>query len=409
MQKQFAQYVQKIRSHNISSGVKVGGIAILMLVVFGLGIGVGNGNLVISGNASQNGHLPNSLDYSSVNQLYQAIKTNYDGKLTEQQLIDGMKTGLAEATGDPYTEYFNAKDAKDFNAQLQGSFTGVGAELGQDSDKNLIVVAPIDGSPAAKAGLRAQDIILKIDGKSTAGMSIDDAVKKIRGEKDTKVTLDIFRNKSESISLTITRADIKVPSVTSKILDDNIGYLQITQFSDDTASLAQKAAQSFKDNNVKGVILDMRDNPGGLLDAAVHVSSIWLPEGKTILQEKRGGKVITTYKAEGNDILSGIPTTVLINSGSASAAEITAGALGDNKVATLIGEKSYGKGSVQQIQELQGGAEVKVTVARWYRPNGQNIDKKGIEPDQTVKMTDDDYKNGTDPQKDAAIAKLQGE
>jgi len=409
VQKQFAQYVQKIRSHNISSGVKVGGIAILMLVVFGLGIGVGNGNLVISGNASQNGHLPNSLDYSSVNQLYQAIKTNYDGKLTEQQLIDGMKTGLAEATGDPYTEYFNAKDAKDFNAQLQGSFTGVGAELGQDSDKNLIVVAPIDGSPAAKAGLRAQDIILKIDGKSTAGMSIDDAVKKIRGEKDTKVTLDIFRNKSESISLTITRADIKVPSVTSKILDDNIGYLQITQFSDDTASLAQKAAQSFKDNNVKGVILDMRDNPGGLLDAAVHVSSIWLPEGKTILQEKRGGKVITTYKAEGNDILSGIPTTVLINSGSASAAEITAGALGDNKVATLIGEKSYGKGSVQQIQELQGGAEVKVTVARWYRPNGQNIDKKGIEPDQTVKMTDDDYKNGTDPQKDAAIAKLQGE
>ena len=409
MQKQFAQYVQKIRSHNISSGVKVGGIAILMLVVFGLGIGVGNGSLVISGNASQNGHLPNSLDYSSVNQLYQAIKTNYDGKLTEQQLLDGMKAGLAEATGDPYTEYFNAKDAKDFNAQLQGSFTGVGAELGQDSDKNLIVVAPIDGSPAAKAGLRAQDIIVKIDGKSTAGMSIDDAVKKIRGEKDTKVTLDIFRNKSESISLTITRADIKVPSVTSKILDDNIGYLQITQFSDDTASLAQKAAQSFKDNNVKGVILDMRDNPGGLLDAAVHVSSLWLPEGKTILQEKRGGKVITTYKAEGNDILSGIPTTVLINSGSASAAEITAGALGDNKAATLIGEKSYGKGSVQQIQELQGGAEVKVTVARWYRPNGQNIDKKGIEPDQTVKMTDDDYKNGTDPQKDAAIAKLQGE
>lgn len=409
MQKQFAQYVQKIRSHRVSRGVKVGGVAVLMLVVFALGIGVGNGSLVISGVASQNGQLPNSLDYSSVNQLYQAIKTNYDGKLTEQQLLDGMKTGLAEATGDPYTEYFNAKDAKDFNAQLQGSFTGVGAELGQDGDKNLIVVAPIDGSPAAKAGLRAQDIIVKIDGKSTAGMSIDDAVKKIRGEKDTKVTLDIIRNKSEAISLTITRADIKVPSVTSKILDDNIGYLQITQFSDDTASLAQKAAQNFKDNNVKGVILDMRDNPGGLLDAAVHVSSLWLPEGKTILQEKRGGKVITTYKAEGNDILNGIPTTVLINSGSASAAEITAGALGDNKVATLIGEKSYGKGSVQQIQELQGGAEVKVTVARWYRPNGQNIDKKGIKPDQTVKMTDDDYKNGTDPQKDAAIAKLQGQ
>lgn len=405
MQKQFAQYVEKVRPQ-MSRGVKIGGWIISLLIVFVFGISVGNGSIVIGGAATQNGNLPGTLDYSSVNQLYQAIKTNYDGKLNEQQLLDGMKTGLAEATGDPYTEYFNAKDAKDFNNQLQGSFTGIGAELGQDADKNLVVIAPIDGFPAAKAGLRAQDVIAKIDGKSTAGMSIDDAVKKIRGEKNTKVTLDIIRDKSQALTFTITRADIKVPSVTSKILDNNIGYLQITQFSDDTAELARKAAQEFKDKQVSGVILDMRDNPGGLLDAAVQVSSLWVPQGKTVLQEKRGGKVINTYAATGDTVLAGIPTVALINSGSASAAEITAGALKDNKVATLLGEKSYGKGSVQQIQDLKDGSEVKVTVARWYRPNGDNIDKKGIEPDQTVKMTDEDYKAGIDPQKDAAIAKL---
>lgn len=408
MQKQVAQYVQKIHPR-ANRGVKIGLLSIAMLVVFTLGIGVGNGSIALSGMASQNGGLPNTLDYTSVNQLYHAIKTNYDGKLSEQQLLDGMKAGLAEATGDPYTQYFNAKDAKDFNDELQGSFTGIGASLGQDADKNLIVASPIDGFPAAKAGLRAQDIIVKIDGKSTSGMSIDDAVNKIRGKKDTKVTLDILRNKSESLTFTITRADIKVPSVNSKILDNNIGYIQITQFSDDTSDLAQTAAQKFKDAGVKGVILDMRDNPGGLLDAAVNVSSLWLPDGKTILQEKRGGKVINTYTANGDAVLRGIPTVVLINGGSASASEITAGALGDNNVATLIGEKSYGKGSVQQIQDLKDGAEVKVTVARWYRPNGQNIDKKGIQPNQTVKLTDDDYKQGLDPQKDAAIAKLLGQ
>ena len=182
--------------------------------------------------------------------------------------------------------------------------------------------------------------------------------------------------------------------------------MQITQFSDDTGTLAAQAAADFKAKGVKSVILDMRDNPGGLLSAAVDVSSLWLPEHETVLQEKRGGKVINTYQSEGNPVLNNVPTVVLINGGSASAAEITAGALHDNGAATLIGEKSFGKGSVQQITPLSNNEEIKVTVARWYRPNGENIDKKGITPDKVVKMTDDDYKNGTDPQKEAAIAKL---
>jgi carboxyl-terminal processing protease len=234
-------------------------------------------------------------------------------------------------------------------------------------------------------------------------MSTEDAVAKIRGPKDTEVKLRVLRDKKEDLNFTITRDDIKIPSVKSEILAGNVGYMQINQFGDDTADLARQAAQEFKDKNVNGVILDLRGNPGGLLDAAVDVSSLWLPEGTTILQEKRGGVVVSTSYAKGGDTLHGIKTAVLIDAGSASASEITAGALKDNNAATLFGVKSFGKGSVQQIQRLPGGAELKVTIARWYRPNGQNIDKKGISADHEVKMTDDDYKNKRDPQKDAAI------
>lgn len=410
MQKEKFNFAQKIGA-KMTRSAWIGVGAASMLIAFVLGVNVGNGSIPMAWarGSSQNGSLPTTLDYSSVNQAYQAIKDNYDGKLTEAQLLDGLKSGLAQSTGDPYTEYFNAKDAKAFNNELQGTFSGIGAELGQDSDKNLVVIAPISGFPADKAGLRAQDIIASINGKSTSGMSVDEAVNLIRGQKGTKVTLKVIRAKSQTLTFTITRADIKVPSVNSKILDNGLGYLQITQFSDDTASLAAKAAQKFKDNDVKGVILDLRDDPGGLLDAAVKVSSLWLPQNKLVLQEKTDGKVVNSYTADGNDILAGVPTVVLVNSGSASASEITAGALRDNNVATIFGEKSYGKGSVQQILNLSGGAEIKITVARWYRPNGLNIDKKGITPDKVVKMTDDDYAKGNDPQKDAAISQLLGQ
>lgn len=385
--------------------IQVCSILIGVAAIFTIGVGVGQSGIPVSG-GSHNKNLPNNLDYSSVDELYKLIKEDYDGKLTEKQLLDGIKNGLAKATGDPYTEFFNASEAKEFEQQLKGSFTGIGAELGQDADQNLIVVSPIDGFPADKAGLRAKDTIISIDGKSTSGMSVSDAVKRIRGEKNTNVKLEVLRNKNENLTLTITRADITIPSVRHEIMEDNIGYMQITQFNEDTSRLAREAAEEFKQKEVKGIVLDLRDNPGGLLNSAVSVSSLWLPKYETILEEKRGNTVVSTYTAEGDNILAGIPTTVLINSGSASASEIMAGALKDNEVATLIGEKSFGKGSVQQIRTLKGGGEIKITVARWYRPNGQNIDKKGIEPDQKIQMSDDDYENNRDPQKDAAIQKL---
>ena len=364
-------------------------ITVLLLtatIIFLAGFGLGNGWItqhlpgatrpVASG-------LPSKLDYTTVNQVYQSLKQNYDGQLTEDQLLNGLKHGLATATNDPYTEYFTVKEAQDFNNQLNNSFGGVGAELGENSSNNLQIIAPIAGTPAATAGLQAQDLIAAINGASTTGMSVDAAVSKIRGPAGSKVTLQIVRG-NQALTFTITRENITVPSVTTKMLPGNIGYLSISTFADDTTTLAQKAADQFKAAKVSGLILDLRNDPGGLLDAAVRVSSLWLPQGQTILQEKRGSQVVQSYYALGGNELNGIPTVVLINAGSASASEITAGALRDNHDAYVLGQKSYGKGVVQQLINFGDGSQLKVTIASWYRPNGQNINKKGITPDKTV-------------------------
>lgn len=387
------------------------GFGLIGIVIFLFGMGVGNGKVMFGSSAADtaNKNLPADLDYATVEQVYDLLKSNYDGKLDQSKLLDGLKSGLAKATGDPYTQYFNPKDAKAFNEELSGSFTGIGAQLGQNESGNIQIVSPIAGFPAEKAGLRPQDVIVSIDGKLTSDMSIDEAVSKIRGPKDTKVTLRILRNKSEDLSFTITRTDIKIPSVKSEVINDNVGYIQVSQFSEDTTGLMKQTAADLKAKGAKTVLLDLRGNPGGLLTSAVDMASLWLPEGKTVLQEKRGGVVVNTYtsNAKGDPAFKDMKTVVMVNAGSASASEIVAGALRDNNVATVLGEKSYGKGSVQEIRDLPNGGEVKITVARWYRPNGQNIDKKGISPDKEVKMTDDDYKQNKDPQKDAAIQFLK--
>ncbi|GAC1392566.1 MAG: hypothetical protein NVSMB46_08810 [Candidatus Saccharimonadales bacterium] len=399
----------KTSTDTIGKFSRIISVVVLCAFIFALGVQVGNGKLVINTHPFKSktvsSNLPQELDYASVQKVYDTIRSEYDGKLDSTQLMDGLKHGLAEATGDPYTTYFSAKEAKNFNDQLNGTFSGIGAELSKDTQGNLIVVSPIAGFPADKAGLKPKDIIAGINSKSTTGLSIDAAVTMIRGPKNTEVKLLVIRN-GQQVNISIIRDDIKIPSVNSKILDNNIGYLQISQFSSDTTELATKAALQFKQSNVKGIILDMRGDPGGLLDAAVNISSLWLPEGKTVLQEKRDDVVVNNYKANGNSPLQGIPTVVLMNGGSASASEITAGALRDNNAAILLGEKSFGKGSVQQIIDLKDGSEVKVTIAHWFTPNGKTINKTGLQPDQVVTISDDDIKNARDPQKDAAIVYL---
>jgi carboxyl-terminal processing protease len=382
------------------------GMLVLAALIFWAGVGFGSGRIRFTSGGGQNQNLPSRLDYSSVDNVYQVLKDNYDGKLTEAQLLDGLKAGLADATKDPYTEYFTPVEAKNFEAQLNNSFSGIGAELGKDKNGTIQIVAPIAGFPADKAGVKAQDLIAAINDKSTSGMSVEQAVSLIRGKAGTTVKLSLVRAESQTLDVTITRQNIRVPSVSHEILAGNIGYIRITTFADDTSGLIDSAATQLKQAGVKGIILDLRDNPGGLLSAAVHVSSKWLPQDTLILQEKRGSIVTDTYKAEGGDTLHGIPTVVLINGGSASASEITAGALHDNKAATIIGEKSYGKGVVQQLIDLKDGGQLKVTIASWYRPNGQNINKKGITPDKTVTVSEAEANAGNDTQKTAAIQYL---
>ncbi len=395
-------------SHRSAFRTIINGVAIAAgaVAIFAVGVLVGNGRIQFAASShSQNGGLPGTLDYTTVNEVYQKLKDNYNGKLTQAQLLDGLKHGLAQATDDPYTEYFTPKEAKQFTEQVNDSIEGIGAPLDVDSSKQLIIsAAPIADTPADKAGLKAQDKIIAINGKSTVGMSADDAVLKIRGPKGTTVTLGILRD-TQQLNFTIRRAVIQVPSVTTKTLDGNIGYMGINAFSSDTAQLAQKAADGFVKQGVKGIIVDLRDNPGGYVDAAVSVSSLWVPQGSMVVEE-RGTVGDVPQLATGGNELHNIPTVILVNGGSASASEITAAAIHDNKQATIIGEKSYGKGVMQQPISFNDGSLLKVTIASWYRPNGKNINHKGITPDKIVKLSDADIKANNDTQLKAAEAYL---
>lgn len=375
------------------------------LGLFLLGWFVGSGRLSFYSLSNQNEQLPSNLNYASVEQVYDVLRQTYDGELTVEQLLDGLKAGLAQSTGDPYTEYLNVEEAKEFDNDLNGTFSGIGAELSREGDQ-LTVVAPIAGYPAEEAGLRAQDIITEIDGEPAYDLSLTEAVNKIRGPAGTTVKLTILRAGSGVQELEITREDITIPSVEYEVID-GIGYMQISRFADDTSRLAREAAKSFKDQNVSGVVVDVRNNPGGLLNSSVDIASLWLDEGDVVLEEQRGGEVIKTYRATGGNILKDVPTVVLVNEGSASASEILAGALVDHEAAQLVGKKTFGKGSVQGLEPLTSGGVLKVTIARWYTPNGRNIDKEGIAVGTEVDLTAEDIKAEQDPQKDKAFELLQ--
>ena len=245
-----------------------------------------------------------------------------------------------------------------------------------------------------------------INGQSTSGMTINDAVDKIRGKQGTTVTLGIIRG-SQQLTFTITRDTVQIPTATYKILSGNVGYIQVSQFSDGTYSLVQQAVHNFQQNGVKKIVLDLRDDPGGEVTTAQNIASLWLPGGATIETEKRGSTVLDTLQATDLDPLKGMPTVVLVDGGSASASEITALALRDNKAATIIGEQSYGKGVVQSVIPFSDGSELKVTIAKWYGPDGESINHKGITPNQVVQLTAADAQANNDTQLNAALTYLQ--
>lgn len=382
-------------------GTKLG-LFLVAGLVFVAGMAVGQGDLRLASNSSSN----EKIDYSSVDQLYEVLKKDYDGQLSKEEVLNGIKDGLVGATKDPYTEYLDAGEAKELNEELSGSFDGIGAELGKSEDNYVVIVAPLPNTPAERSGLKTKDVIVRVNDEDAFGWSVEKAKDKIRGPKGTIVKLTISRAGQKPFEVNITRDQIVIESVKSTI-EDSIGYLKINQFTRDTAKLARAAANDFKAKGVKAVVLDLRGNPGGYLDSSVEVSSLFLEKGKVVVQQKKGKQVLGKEYSSGGDILKGLPTVVLIDGGSASASEITAGALKDNGVATLLGTKSFGKGSVQRVEKLPAGAELKVTVARWYTPAGKNIDKQGIEPDVKLENTDADVAAGRDAQKDRAYELLR--
>lgn len=341
-----------------------------------------------------------SLDLTTTQEVYRNLKANFDGELDEQALINGANRGLVAAAGDQYTTFMDVDEVKEFNMSMSGDIGGgIGAEIGLRNDK-LTIIRPLDGSPAEEAGLLPGDIITKVNDNSTSGWTVDQVVAKIRGDIDSKVNLVVIRGE-DTKEFSITRRKIVSPTVESEIRGD-VGILTVHRFNDETGILSRRAAEEFIKEGVNRAVLDMRGNPGGTVSSAKQLSGLWL-DNQIIMTERRGSEIVDTVKSIGSPILADIDTAVLINGGSASASEIVAGALRDHGKATLVGEKSFGKGSVQVLLNLSNGAQMRVTQSRWWTPNGKTIDHIGIEPDVVVGLTAEDINQGKDPQLEKAI------
>ncbi|MGW6298261.1 lmo1851 family serine protease [Peribacillus butanolivorans] len=326
-------------------------------------------------------------EFEKLYSTYDTIKDNYYEEIDQDKLVDGAINGMIKSLDDPYSTYMDKKEASSFHESISSSFEGIGAEI-QEQDGKIMVVSPIKGSPAEKAGVKPNDIILSVDGKSLEGFSSSEAVLKIRGEKGTKVDLSITRaGEPEPIALTIKRDTIPIETVYAEMLDDGVAKIQVTSFSEHTVKELETALNEMSKKDMKGLILDLRGNPGGLLDQAIDMASLFIPNGEVVLQvEERSGKK-DVYKSKNNGELK-IPVVVLIDDGSASASEIVAAAVSESADIPLIGVKSFGKGTVQTAQDFDDGSNFKYTAAKWLTPEGNWIHKKGIKPDIKVNLPD---------------------
>lgn len=386
---------------------------VLLAVFFAAGYGFGNKKLEITrGQISINRGTPStSADYSLLWEALDLLNKKYvDQPLDQQKLLYGAVSGLVNAAGDPYTVFFNPEDAKKFAEELKGSFDGIGAEIGMKNEQ-LVIIAPLEDTPAAKAGLLPGDFVLAINDEPTTGMSVDQAVSKIRGLAGTEVVLTILHpGKRQPQEIRITRARIEVKSLkfeTKELDGKKIGVIKLNRFGEDTKGLFDHAADVILSGNYSGIILDLRSNPGGFLETSVQIGSNWIEQGKTVVKEIDFGGAEKDYPASGLSRLKDMKTIVLVNGGSASASEIVAGALQDYKRATLVGEKTFGKGSVQELTPLKGDSNLKITIAKWQTPNGRDINKNGLEPDVKVERTPEDFEADRDPQMDKALELLK--
>jgi len=380
-------------------------------------------------------YLGKDVDFDLFLTVWDMLRTRYvDQPVSQTKLFYGALEGMVSSLDDPYSVFLTPKVSEQFTESLSGRFEGIGAEIGLKHEL-ITVVSPLDGSPAQSAGLLAKDIVLKIDGVSTENMGLDEAVNRIRGEKGTQVTLAVAREGEDApLDIKITRDTIRVKSVSWEMLDGGYAHITMRNFNTDTTTLFRDIQREILAQNPKGIIFDLRNNSGGFLQTAVDVASAWVDNDVVVIERSTSPQdagllpVISTpgsaqaatsdstgpsdlfervYKSNGKPAFKGIPTVVLVNGGSASASEIVAGALQDYEYGYLVGEQTYGKGSVQVLEDLPDGSSVKFTVAKWYTPKDRSIDKNGIIPNETVALSSEDYSEDKDPQLDRAVGYLK--
>ena len=355
-------------------------------------------------------------DFGILNEIYGILQSDFvePDSIDPSALRTGAINGIIQALGDPHTVYIDPESYALGIDIISGTFEGIGAQVERDPvSGEIVIVTPFRDSPAEKAGVRAGDVIRAVDGEPTEGWSVTEAVKRIRGDKGTPVMLTIEHSNGDTEDVTIERGEIKVPTVFTRQVEDkdgaavsDIAYVELQQFTEQTVNDLRKELSQLRDKGFDGLILDLRRNPGGSLDATVAVADMFLDGGLVLTQVDREGKR-SEYEAEGGGEAVGLPTVVLVGPGSASGSEVVAGALRDNGVATLVGEKTFGKGSVNHLRPLSDGGALYVTIARWLTPSGEQIEGVGLEPDVPVTFSEQDLTDGNDVQLFAAIDYLR--
>lgn len=380
------------------------GIILIVSVSYSLGFQGGLHNAKLKIIYKDNPEI--AADFSLFWKAWDVFKQNFihSKDITDQDMLYGAVAGMISAGKDPYTVFFKPSDASKFEEDLSGNFGGIGAEI-DIRDNQLMIVSPLKNSPAEEAGLKSGDKIIKVnDTFSDTLATVEEAVKIIRGTKGTTVVLTILRDDwTLPKEISIVRDTITVPTLDWEMKPNNIAYIQLYNFNENASLAFYKAALPILLSGTKGIILDLRNNPGGYLDAATNIAGWFLSSGDVVVKEEFGSGDQEVLKAEGNSALVDLPMVILVNGGSASASEILAGALRDNRHIKIIGETTFGKGTVQELKKFDDGSEMKVSIAQWLLPNGETIDKKGITPDIVVKLTEEDANAKKDPQLDKAM------
>ncbi|MBI4023266.1 S41 family peptidase [Candidatus Berkelbacteria bacterium] len=373
-------------------GTLVGGRAVLTDPEAGLG-------KVVNETLGQ----PADLDYQLYWDVFNRIEDRFPGQVDRSALLYGAIRGTVSALDDPYSLFLDPAESEAFFDDLSGEFGGIGAEINQEGER-FVIVTPLPGSPAEVAGLKPQDVITAVDRQSASQFELGALIQEIRGEPGSTVVLGILRGERE-LAVTVTRETIVVPSVTVEVRDDDIAYVRLTQFADNTAEELRRHVEEIGTLGTRGIILDLRSNPGGFFDESISVASLFIEDGAIVLEEGKDG-TRQTFEATDDASLTDLPLVVLVNKGSASASEIVAGAIQDHAEGTVIGDQTFGKGSVQQVDNLSDGSALRLTIARWLTPDGRAIEGEGITPDVVVA---DDEATEVDEQLEQAVELLSGE